>query len=578
MKENIKRLLTFTRFSRLSFLVALVSAALGSVFTLVAPLVVGQAIDRMIKGIVDFNGLIGDVKLLLAMYLLAAFFQWTLAQASNHIGYRTAQALRQQGYQKLHSLPVKAIDTHPHGDYTARIIHDADAVSVGLIQGLPRFMTGATTIIGTLICMLSINVWAALAVLLLTPLSILVARRITLASHTLYVKQADAQGSLTAYVSERVHNRDLITAFSAEESNVDGFDEYNARLEKDGYQAQLYGALVNPVTRFVNHSVYVAVGLVGGLLALSGAISVGQISALLSYANQYTKPFNEISSVINQIQVANAALTRIFLLLDMPDERPEPLDAQVPAHVLGDVVFQDVSFRYVQERPLIQDFSLAVKPGQKIAIVGPTGAGKTTLVNLLMRFYDANTGDIRLDGTSIYRMTRAALRRNFAMVLQESWLFTGTVRENIAFGNPAATEEEIIDAARRAHADGFIARLPQGYDTFLSEHSTLSEGQTQLLCIARVLLSDPPLLILDEATSSVDTRTEMLVTRAFDRMMMNRTSFVIAHRLSTIRSADIILVMRDGQIVEKGTHKTLLDKQGFYYTMYMSQFEQTIDI
>lgn len=574
MKDNLKRLLSFTRFSKAAFLTALVSAVLGSVFTLVTPLVAGRGIDRMVRGMVDFSGLAQDVRLLLVLYLLAAFFQWALAQASNHIGYRTAEALRQMGYEKLHTLPVQAIDTHTHGDFSARILQDTDAVAAGLIQGVPRLMTGVTAILGTLVCMLTINLWATLAVIMLTPLSILVARRITLASHTLYARQADAQGELTGYVNERIHNRDLITAFFAEDSNIQGFDEHNARLKKEGYKAQLYGALVNPVTRFVNHCVYIAVGLVGGLLALRGQLSIGQISALLSYANQYTKPFNEISSVINQIQTANAALGRLFALLDLKDEPPDADAIQGPPQVLGNVDFQRVSFRYTEERPLIQDFSLQVKPGQKIAIVGPTGAGKTTLVNLLMRFYDADQGDIRLDGTSIYRMGRGALRSHFAMVLQESWLFTGTVRDNIAFGKPGATEEEIIDAARRAHADGFISRLPEGYDTFISEHSALSEGQTQLLCIARVLLSHPPLLILDEATSSVDTRTEMLVTRAFDRMMQNRSSFVIAHRLSTIRSADVILVMRDGQIVEKGTHKTLLDKQGFYYTMYMSQFEQ----
>lgn len=575
MKENLKRLLSFTRFSKAAFLTALISAVLGAVFTLVTPLVVGRGIDRMVRGMVDFSGLAGDVRLLLVLYLMAAFFQWTLAQASNHIGYRTSETLRQKGYEKLHTLPVQAIDTHAHGDYSARILQDAEAVATGLVQGVPRLLTGMTTILGTLVCMLTVNFWATLAVILLTPLSILVARRITLASHTLFLRQADAQGDLTGFVNERIHNRDLITAFSAEESNIEGFDQYNEKLKTEGYKAQLYGALVNPVTRFVNHCVYIAVGLVGGLLALHGHLRIGQISALLSYANQYTKPFNEISSVITQIQAANAALSRLFTLLDTADEKPDFIDAMAPGQALGHVDFQDVSFRYVKDRPLIQDFSLQVKPGQKVAIVGPTGAGKTTLVNLLMRFYDADAGDIRIDGSSIYRMRRSALRSNFAMVLQESWLFTGTVRENIAFGSPDATEEEIIDAACRAHADGFISRLPDGYDTVISEHSALSDGQMQLLCIARVLLSHPPLLILDEATSSVDTRTEMLVTRAFDQMMQNRTSFVIAHRLSTIRTADVILVMRDGQIVEKGTHKTLLDKHGFYYTMYMSQFEQT---
>ena len=568
MKERILRLLRLTKFSKLAFLAAAVSALVSSVLTLVFPLIVGGAVDCIAASKVDFAGLIHYVRLLFFLYVLNALMQWGLSQASNHIGYRTAETLRKAGYVKLHTLPVKAIDARPAGDYMALLMHDAEAVSTGLIQGVPKLLTGAAAIVGTLICMLSISLWATLTVVLLTPLSYLVARRITLASHTLFIKQADAQGSLTGFVSERTENHALISFFSAEGSSLEAFDAHNETLRRHSFKAQMYGALVNPVTRFVNHLVYVAVGLVGGLMAVRGALSIGQIAALLSYANQYTKPFNEISAVIHQLQAADAALTRVFRLLDTPDETPDLEQAIAPRTAVGSVEFRDVFFRYEEEKPLIEHFSLSVQPGQKVAIVGPTGAGKTTLVNLLMRFYDADLGDILIDGNPVRQMKRAALRGLFAMVLQDSWLFSGTVRDNIAFGKPDATEEEIVLAAKRAHAHGFITRLPDGYDTVIGEHSQLSAGQTQLISIARVLLCDPPLMILDEATSSVDTRTELYVNSAFDEMMRSRTAFVIAHRLSTIRSADLILVLRDGRIAETGTHETLLKQRGFYYEMY----------
>lgn len=573
MKDRLLRLLHLTGLT-LPALAAAVSAVVSGVLTLVFPLIVGGAIDCIASSPINTPGLAHYVRLLFFMYLLNALMQWGLSQASNHIGYRTAETLRRAACLKLHTLPVKAIDGRPAGDYLSMMLQDAEAVSQGIIQGVPRLLTGAVAILGTIVCMLSISPWVALTVVGLTPLSYLVARRITLASHTLFIRQADTQGEVTAFISERIQNHALIGFFSAQESSLNAFDEHNETLYHHSFKAQLYSALINPLTRFVNHLVYVAVGLVGGLMAAHGALSVGQIASLLSYANQYTKPFNEISAVIHQLQAADAALTRLFALLDTPDEAPDPAQALAPQTAAGDVAFRSVSFRYEEDQPLIENFSLSVRPGQKVAIVGPTGAGKTTLVNLLMRFYDADAGEILIDGTPIRSMRRAALRSLFAMVLQDSWLFSGTVRENIAFGKPDATEEEIVSAAKRAHVHGFIMRLPEGYDTVLDEHSRLSAGQTQLISIARVLLCDPPLLILDEATSSVDTRTELYVSRAFDEMMQDRTAFVIAHRLSTIRSSDLILVLEDGHIRETGTHETLLAKRGFYYTMYMSQFDE----
>ena len=574
MKENLKRLLRLTDLAGAAFIFAALSAIAGAMLSLMTPLIAGRAIDCLIPGSVDFERLKYYAGVLLFLSLGSAFFQWTLAQASNHIGYKTCDRLRKDGFAKVNLVPVSTIDGQAHGDIAARLINDADAVAAGLIQGVPKLLTGVTTIAGTLITMFAVSAWTALVVVVLTPLSLLVARRITLKSHVLFADQADAQGALAGFTNERIAQRDLIAAFGAEKQNVDAFDEHNGFLEKKAYNAQLYGALVTPLTRFVNHLVYIAVGLVGGTLALAGRLSIGQVSALLAYANQYTRPFNEISGVIHQLQAADAALTRIFALLDAKEELSDPENAVAVAQTLGSVLFRDVAFRYRRDTPLIRDFSLSVKPGQKIAIVGATGAGKTTLVNLLMRFYDVDGGDIKLDGTSIYGMRRADLRRQISMVLQESWVFTGTVRDNIAFGKPDATEHEIVSAAGLAHADGFIARLPKGYDTVIGESVALSQGQTQLLCIARMMLSAPPILILDEATSSVDTRTEKHITQAFDQMMRGRTSFVIAHRLSTVRTADIIIVMRDGEIAEQGTHQNLLDKRGFYYTMYMRQHEQ----
>ncbi|MGI6738499.1 MAG: ABC transporter ATP-binding protein [Christensenellales bacterium] len=574
MRRQLVRLLGFTKNAKLSLVVLVISGIAGSVCSLLAPVFIGKAIDSLALFNVDFPQLFNNIKILAALYISSAFFEWLLMQSANNVGYRTAEALRQAGYEKLHTLPISSIDRGSRGDFTSRIIIDTQNVSQGLIQGLPKMVQGVSAIVGTMISMAIISLPIALTVALLTPLSVLVARKITLSSHEHYVMQAEAQGDFSGFITERISNRDIISAFYAHEGNIKSFNKYNETLTSKTYTAQLYGALVNPSTRFVNHIVYVSVGLVGSLLSLAGLISIGQVSSLLFYTNQYTKPFNEISGVIHQLQSAYAAVGRVFALLDRQNEKEDYESPPEYISSIGNVDFQNVHFSYEKSKPLIREFSLKVKPGEKIAIVGETGAGKTTIVNLLMRFYDIDSGDIKIDGNSIYRLKRSQLRSMFAMVLQDSWLFSGTVRDNIAFGKLDATVEEIISAAKRAHAHGFISRLPNGYNTLLSGEMGLSGGQMQLLCIARVLINNPPILILDEATSSVDTRTEMLVNRAFDDMMKGRTSFIIAHRLSTIRSADRILVMKDGAIAEQGNHDSLIKQKGIYYDMYNSQFIQ----
>ena len=576
--STVGRLLPYLKKSRGPLLLALVSAFASVALSLLSPLLVGRGIDGLIENGVDFTALLRIMLLLLLVYLSAAAFQWLLSYCTNVVCYRTVRDLRGDAFRKIHQVPLKRIDGTPHGDIVARVTADAEAVGDGLLQGVSQLMTGAATILGTMLFLFSIHWLIALVVLILTPLSILVAKYITGKSVHLFREQSDTQGELTAFVNERMNNQKLSILFGQEQAAQASFDEINGRLKQCGYRAQLYGALVNPVTRFVNHLVYVAVGLVGGVIALTqglSVMSVGNISACLTYANQYTKPFNEISSVMTQLQTALAALRRILSFLDAEDEAPDAPDARTLPAVRGDVAFRDVSFGYVKDHPLIQKMHLTVKAGQKVAIVGPTGAGKTTLVNLLMRFYDADAGDILIDGESIFHMPRNGLRSLFGMVLQESWLRQGTVRENIAYGRPDATEEQIVAAAKAAHAHSFIRRLPQGYDTVIGAGTGLSQGQMQLLCIARVMLADPPLLILDEATSAIDTRTELKIAAAFDKMMEGRTSFIVAHRLSTIREADIILVMKDGHIIEQGSHEALLKQGGFYHTLYYSQFAAT---
>lgn len=578
-KPVLSRLFPYLRRARGHLAAALTAAFLSVALSLLTPLMVGRAIDGLTDGAAGLMPrLIRMLLLLLAAYLLAAGFQWVLSVCTNAVCYRTVRDLRNDAFEKIHRVPLKTMDGTPHGDVVARITADAEAVGDGLLQGVSQLMTGAATILGTMILLFYMNALVALVVLVLTPLSVLVAKFITGKSHHLFRDQSDTQGELTAFVNERMSNQKLSILFGQGEQAQAAFDEINGRLKACGYRAQLYGALVNPVTRFVNHLVYVAVGAVGGVIALTRGLdvmSIGSISACLTYANQYTKPFNEISSVMTQLQTALAALRRIFAFLDMPDETPDAPDAAALPSVRGEIAFENVCFGYVPERPLIENMNLAVKAGQKIAIVGPTGAGKTTLVNLLMRFYDADAGEILIDGQSIFRMPRNGLRALFGMVLQESWLRQGTVRENIAYGRPDASMEEIVAAAKAAHAHSFIKRLPQGYDTVIGAETGLSQGQMQLLCIARVMLADPPLLILDEATSAIDTRTELKIAAAFDRMMEGRTSFIVAHRLSTIREADVILVMKDGHVIEQGDHQTLLSQGGFYHTLYFSQFAAT---
>lgn len=569
----LPRFWSVLRLQKRSLAQAVVFAVLLVTASLFCPLLVGWAIDCLMPGRVDYPGLYRHIAVLLALYLLSALLSYGLSVCTARVSYHTVRALRQQAFDKLFSVPLSMIDRVPQGDTLARVINDAEAVGDGLLSALSQLLTGIASILGVLVFMFSMHWAVALLVVLLTPLSVLVARFITARSHTLFINQSQAQGALTGFVSESMDTQKLCVMFSHEDKDVRAFDQYNQALKKQTYKAQLYGALVNPVTRFVNHCVYVCAGVAGALIAMSGGgLSVGQISAFLTYAGQYTKPFNEISGVMTQLQTARAALSRIFTLMDAQDE---PTVENPQTARAGDAAFTDVSFGYDKNRTLIHHLTLNVRAGQKIAIVGPTGAGKTTLVNLLMRFYDIDGGDIALDGQSIYRVSRGSLRALFGMVLQESWLFEGTVRENIAYARPDATQAQIEDAAKKVHAHSFIMRLPKGYDTVIGQDSALSQGQTQLLCVARVMLADPPMLILDEATSALDTLTERYVSQAFDLMMRGRTSFVVAHRLQTIRQADVILVMNNGDIVESGTHEALLAKGGFYATLYNSQYALT---
>ena len=577
-KAVLSRLWRYIQGSRGLLAAALVSAAVSVALSLAGPLLVGRGVDLLIgAGQVDFGALTRLTLVLVGLYVLAAAATWLLGYFNNAVSYRTVRALRTDAFEKLHRLPLAYIDHTAHGDTVARIVADAESVSDGLLQGMTNLFTGVATILGTLIFMLSLSPWVTLAVILITPLSIAVAALITRRSHKLFREQAQTQGELSGYVNEMIGNQKLVRTFGYEARAQEEFDVINERLRKCGFQAQVFSALINPCTRFVNNGVYVAVGVVGGLISLAtGGLTIGGLSAFLTYANQYTKPFNEISGVLAQIQTALSAAQRLFTLLDEEEQIPDAEGLSPVRGARGEVSFQDVTFGYVPERTLIRGMNLTVHAGQHVAIVGPTGAGKTTLVNLLMRFYELGGGTIRIDGRDIRDMTRGDLRGLFGMVLQESWLFGGTIRENIAYGKPDATTEEVITAAKAAHAHSFIKRLPQGYDTPVTESgANLSQGQRQLLCIARVMLCDPPLLILDEATSSIDTRTEQRIQKAFDAMTQGRTSFIVAHRLSTIRDADVILVMNDGDIVEQGRHDELLQKGGFYAGLYNSQFAKT---
>ncbi len=554
-------------------LLSVIFAAASALLSLYVPILIGRAIDCIVgKGNVDFDTIFALLVQVGATVGVSALLQWLMNTLNNRITFQVVRDIRNEAFSKLMILPLKFIDSNSHGDIVSRIIADVDQFADGLLLGFTQLFTGVVTILGTLVFMLTINPRITLVVVLLTPLSMLVAKFIASRTYSMFSLQSKTRGEQTAFIDEMVGNQKVVQAFAHEDENLEKFDEINERLEKCSLRAAFFSSLTNPSTRFINSLVYAGVALVGALSAIGGGITVGGLTCFLSYANQYAKPFNEISGVITELHNAVACADRVFELIDQPPQTSDA-DAAELSDVHGSVQLDNVSFSYTPERRLIENLNLSVKPGMRVAIVGPTGCGKTTLINLLMRFYDVDGGAISVDGNDIRRVTRRSLRRNFGMVLQETWLKTGTVRENISMGRPDATLDEVIAAAKAAHAHSFIKRLPNGYDTVIGEDGgSLSQGQRQLLCIARVMLCLPPMLILDEATSSIDTRTEQKIQRAFAEMMQGRTSFVVAHRLSTVRDADVILVMRDGNIVEQGNHDTLLAKNGLYAQLYNSQF------
>ncbi|HIU48963.1 MAG TPA: ABC transporter ATP-binding protein [Candidatus Avimonoglobus intestinipullorum] len=573
-KPVLRRLLSYTKPYMPFLFIALACAVVSVWLSLLVPVLIGNAIDLIVDyHHVDFEALLNILLRLGLAICGVGVFQWLQAYFTNIITYRTVKDLRNRLFEKLSTVPLKYIDGHSHGDLISRAVNDIDQVSDGLLQGFTQLFTGIVTIVGTLIFMLQADIAVALVVILLTPLSLFVAAFIAKGSFRHFRSQTMVQGELSGYAEEFIGNMKLVKCFGYERRAEAEFDTLNQKLYVHGQKAQFFSSLSNPSTRFVNSIVYAAVGVFGAVSAINGGLSVGNISMFLSYANQYTKPFNEITGIITQLQTAFASAQRVFAVLDEPSEQPDAPDAIVKSGSEGAVTFKHVDFSYRPDQRLIQDLNLNVAPGSTVAIVGPTGCGKTTLINLLLRFYDVTDGSIEVDGTDIRRYTRAGLRSFFGMVLQETWLFSGTIRENISYGSENATDDEILKAAKITQAHSFIRRLPQGYDTVVSESGgNLSQGQKQLLCIARVMLRDPDILILDEATSNIDTRTELLVQEAFIKMMEGRTSFVVAHRLSTIQNADVILVMRAGQIVEQGRHEELLEKRGFYYELYNSQF------
>ena len=557
-----------------SLIVSLILATIYVVMTLYIPILVGNAIDCIVDaGRVDFAAMAGYLQGVVICAAVAALSQWLMSQLNNRMTYQVTRDIRNEAFQHIQKLPLSYLDAHPQGDIVSRVIADVDTFADGLLMGFTQLFTGIMTIFGTLLFMLRIHWGIALVVVCITPLSLLVANFIATRTYSMFRLQTVTRGEQTGLIDETIGNIKVVRAFGHEDASMEQFDEINGRLQTASLKAIFFSSLVNPCTRFVNSVVYAGVGLTGALIAIGGGISVGNLTSFLNYANQYTKPFNEISGVVTELQNALACAGRVFELIEAPERTPEPETPQRPQRVQGSVEIHDLKFSYVPEKPLIEDFNLSVKPGQRIAIVGPTGCGKTTFINLLMRFYDPDGGEILLDGVNTRHMRRDDLRHCVGMVLQDTWLKAGTIRENIAMGKPDATEEEILAAAKQAHAHSFIRRLPQGYDTVVSENGgNLSQGQKQLLCIARVMLCLPPMLFLDEATSSIDTRTEIKIQKAFDTMMRGRTSFIVAHRLSTIREADVILVMKDGHIVEQGKHEELLQKQGFYAKLYQSQF------
>ena len=572
MRRVLRYIRPYLPMLALSLVLALITVAL----TLYVPILVGRAVDCLLGvGAVDFDTLRTVLLTIGVCVLLTAAAQWVMNVINNRITFLTVQDIRRDAFAHIQSLPLSYLDAHPSGDTVSRMISDADTFADGLLMGFTQLFTGLVTILGTLVFMLTLSPRITLVVVLITPVSLLVANFIASRTYSMFRLQSQTRGEQTALIDEVIGEQKLVQAFGHEARSLEQFDEVNERLRACSLRAVFFSSLTNPCTRFVNSLVYAGVGLTGALSVVGGTLTIGGLSSFLSYANQYTKPFNEISGVITELQNALACAGRIFELIDEPAQVPDALDAKTLQNVHGEVDIDHVSFSYTPERRLIEDFTLHVRPGQRVAIVGPTGCGKTTMINLLMRFYDVKSGSIAVDGLETREVTRRSLRQNIGMVLQDTWLSSGTIRDNIAMGRPDATDEEIIAAAKASHAHSFIRRLPEGYNTVISETGgQLSQGQKQLLCIARVMLCLPPMLILDEATSSIDTRTELKVQDAFATMMKGRTSFIVAHRLSTIRSADVILVMRDGHIVEQGTHKELLDKGGFYAKLYQSQFAQ----
>ena len=570
LNRVLHKIRPYSAFVVCSLLVAAVSVAAQ----LYIPILCGDAIDKMLgKGNVDLAGVLRIAVSILVVAAVAALAQWLLSVCNNRITFSVSRDLRNEALRKIQTLPLSYLDSHPSGDIVSRMVADVDTFADGLLMGFTQLFSGILTIFGTLLFMLRENVPITLVVVCITPLSLVVAGFLAKRSYGYFQSQSTVRGKQTALVNEMIEGQKVVQAFGHEAESLAAFDEVNGQLQDVSLKAIFFSSLTNPATRFVNNIVYAGVGLVGALYAVRGGITIGQLSVFLSYANQYTKPFNEISGVVTELQNALACAARVFELLDAEDQLPEAENAAA-LQPDGHVQLQDVSFRYLPDRPLIEGLSLDVQPGQRIAIVGPTGCGKTTLINLLMRFYDVNSGSIKVSGTDIRDVTRASLRGSYGMVLQDTWLRAGTVRENIAYGKPDATMDEVIAAAKAAHAHSFIRRLPEGYDTVIAEDGgNISQGQKQLLCIARVMLCLPPMLILDEATSSIDTRTEVRIQKAFARMMQGRTSFIVAHRLSTIREADVILVMKDGHIVEQGNHDQLLAQGGFYAKLYNSQFE-----
>ena len=573
-KEIIKKVLDYIGKYKIFLLLSIILAAISVALTLYIPILTGNAVDGILgPGQVDFAGILVILKKMAVIILLTAIVQWLMNACNNKITYQVIRDVRDEAFRKLEILPLKYIDSHAHGDIVSRIIADVDQFSDGLLMGFTQLFTGVITIIGTLLFMISINVTTTLIVVVLTPLSFFIANFIAKRTFKMSKLQSETRGEQTALIDEMIGNEKVVKAFGREEKVIEQFDEVNNRHEKASVKAIFFSSLTNPCTRFVNSLVYAGVGIVGAFLAIKGRISVGQLSSFLSYANQYTKPFNEISGVVTELQNAIACAGRIFEFIEEEPQIPDAEDAIVLKQPKGEIDIQDVAFSYTEDQKLITDLNLHVKPGQRVAIVGPTGCGKTTVINLLMRFYDVNKGSIQVDGVDIRKLTRDSLRKGYGMVLQETWLKSGTIKDNIIMGKPDATMEEVIAAAKASHAHSFIKRLPNGYDTVISEDGgSLSQGQKQLLCITRVMLCLPPILILDEATSSIDTRTEIKIQKAFATLMEGRTSFIVAHRLSTIREADIILVMKDGNIIEQGNHETLLAKGGFYANLYQSQF------